>query len=135
MRVTESRLRCVCNRNITASLRTELSGDACVSATGKGMSCRAASGAVVAASMLSTAFSHVAHAEKRDFRIERPELPAALMEFGRQASAQLLFEADAVSGQRARPVSGRYEPIDALRLMLKGTQLRAEERAGGVLII
>ena len=62
-------------------------------------------------------------------------MPAALMEFGRQAAAQLLFEADAVSGQRARPVSGMYEPIDALRLMLKGTQLRAEERAGGVLII
>ena len=62
-------------------------------------------------------------------------MPAALMEFGRQASAQLLFEADAVSGQRARPVSGMYEPIDALRLMLKGTELRAEERAGGVLII
>ncbi len=62
-------------------------------------------------------------------------MPAALMEFGRQASAQLLFEADAVSGQRARPVSGMYEPIEALRLMLKGTQLRAEERAGGVLII
>ena len=62
-------------------------------------------------------------------------MPAALMEFGRQASAQLLFEADAVSGQRARPVSGMYEPIEALRLLLEGTALRAEERAGGVLII
>jgi iron complex outermembrane receptor protein len=85
--------------------------------------------------MLSMAFSHPAHAEKRDFRIETPEMPAALLEFGRQASAQLLFEADAVSGRRARPVSGMYEPIDALRLMLEGTALRAEERAGGVLII
>ena len=99
------------------------------------MPCRAAPGTVVAASMLSMAFSHPAHAEKTGFRIETPELPAALMEFGRQASAQLLFEADAVSGQRARPVSGVYEPIDALRLMLEGTALRAEERAGGVLII
>lgn len=85
--------------------------------------------------LLSATVSHAAFAEKKMFQIEARELSSALVEFGRQSATELLFAYEVVKDQRANAVMGEYEPVDALRILLKGTDLRVYEKAGGALVV
>lgn len=69
------------------------------------------------------------------FDIETTEAPTALAEFGRQSGREILFEYDLIAGQHTHPISGDYEPLEALRRMTAGTQLRVSESADGVLVV
>lgn len=91
--------------------------------------------AMLAAPLLTLAAGHAAMAEKTAFDIETSTASAALVEFGRQSATELLFAYDVVKGHRANAVVGEYEPVDALRLVLKGTGLDVREKAGGMLVV
>jgi iron complex outermembrane receptor protein len=71
----------------------------------------------------------------RSFSIDAEEAPSSLLEFGRQSAVQILFATEKVKGVITNAVHGNYEPIDALRLLLKGTPLVVSEKADGVLVV
>jgi iron complex outermembrane recepter protein len=64
-------------------------------------------------------------AAEQSFDIQTQDAVAALAEFGRQSGSEILFAYDAVKGRQTRPVVGRFEPPEALRRMIEGTELRA----------
>jgi iron complex outermembrane receptor protein len=74
-------------------------------------------------------------ASPQSFSIDSQDAPRALLEFGRQSSLQILFESDKVKGITTNAVHGSYEPIEALRLLLKGTPLVISEKSEGVLVV
>jgi iron complex outermembrane recepter protein len=76
-----------------------------------------------------------AFAAEKDFDIRTQDAPSALAEFGRQAGTEILFEFDVIQGRRTHPLVGRYEPIEALRLLTAGTDLRVSQSPDGVLIV
>lgn len=57
-----------------------------------------------------------------------PEGPATetLREFARQTEVEILFDLQSVSGVRTHGIKGRYEPVDALRMMLENTALKID---------
>ncbi|HEX5458491.1 MAG TPA: TonB-dependent receptor [Steroidobacteraceae bacterium] len=77
----------------------------------------------------------VALAAPKSFAIATTDAPRALAEFGRQSGREILFEYDLIAGQQTHPIAGNYEPVEALRRMTAGTQLRVTESADGVLVI
>jgi len=79
--------------------------------------------------------STAAIATPRPFNIDAQEAPRSLLEFGRQSAVQILFASENVKGITTNAVHGTYEPIDALRLLLKGTPLVVSEKPNGVLIV
>jgi outer membrane receptor protein involved in Fe transport len=76
-----------------------------------------------------------AFAAPTSFDIPTSDAVTALAEFGRQSGREILFEYDLIRGQHTRPISGSYEPIDALRRMTAGTKLRVSQSADGVLVV
>jgi outer membrane receptor protein involved in Fe transport len=76
-----------------------------------------------------------AFAKPTSFDIATSDAATALAEFGRQSGREILFEYDLIAGQSTHPISGSYEPIEALRLMTAGTKLRLSESADGVLVV
>lgn len=78
--------------------------------------------------------SEAAAAEKL-FNIETSDAALALLELGQQAGIEILFEYDVVSGHHTHPISGRYEPLEALRRMTAGTELRVSQSPDGVFVI
>jgi hypothetical protein len=52
--------------------------------------------------------------------------PQALREFVRQTGLQVLFEFDAIRHHITHPISGRFDPSEALALMLAGSGLGFE---------
>src|SRR5579862_9543561 len=74
-------------------------------------------------------------ASPKPFSIDSEEAPHSLLEFGRQSAVQILFASEQVRGIVTNAVHGNYEPIDALRLLLKGTILVVSEKADGVLVV
>lgn len=52
--------------------------------------------------------------------------PEALREFIRQTGLQVLFEFDAVRHHTTQPVRGRFDPSEALAVMLRDSGLRFE---------
>jgi iron complex outermembrane recepter protein len=93
--------------------------------------CSSAVTIVLALALASTA----ANASPKPFSIDSEEAPRALVEFGRQSTLQILFATEKVKGIVTNAVHGNYEPIDALRLLLKGTPLVVSEKADGVLVV
>jgi iron complex outermembrane recepter protein len=93
--------------------------------------CASAVTIVLALALASTA----ANASPKPFSIDSEEAPRALLEFGRQSALQILFATEKVKGIVTNAVHGNYEPIDALRLLLKGTPLVISEKADGVLVV
>src|SRR5258708_29581906 len=90
----------------------------------------------VAAFLLALALgSTAALASPRPFSIDAQEAPRSLLEFGRQSAVQILFASEKVKGIVTNAVHGNYEPIDALRLLLKGTPLVVSEKSDGVLVV
>jgi len=74
-------------------------------------------------------------ATPKPFAIAARNAAAALAEFGRQSGREILFEYDLIVGQHTNPISGLYEPIEALRRMTAGTNLRVSESTDGVLVV
>ena len=74
-------------------------------------------------------------ASPKPFSIDSEDAPRSLLEFGRQSALQILFASEKVKGIVTNAVHGSYEPIDALRLLLKGTPLTVSEKSDGVLVI
>ena len=74
-------------------------------------------------------------AKPTTFDIAMSDAATALAEFGRQSGREILFEYDLIAGQRTHPISGSYEPIEALRRMTAGTKLRVSESLDGVLVV
>ena len=93
--------------------------------------CSVAVTILLALALASTA----ANASPKPFSIDSEEAPRALVEFGRQSTLQILFATEKVKGIVTNAVHGNYEPIDALRLLLKGTPLVISEKADGVLVV
>ena len=56
-----------------------------------------------------------------------PAQPAAdaLLTFSSQSSYQVLFSSRELAGVQSRPVQGEHEPLDALRILLAGTNFEA----------
>src|SRR5258708_22852740 len=79
--------------------------------------------------------STTAMASPRAFSIDSEDAPQSLLEFGRQSALQILFASEKVKGIVTNAVHGSYEPIDALRLLLKGTSLVVREKSDGVLVV
>ena len=79
--------------------------------------------------------SAAATASPKPFSIDAEEAPRSLLEFGRQSAVQILFASEKVKGIVTNAVHGNYEPIEALRLLLKGTPLVVSEKADGVLVV
>jgi len=84
---------------------------------------------------LLLAGSQAAFATPKTFDIEPSEASHSLLEFGRQASIQILFASEKVKGFTTNTVRGDYEPLEAIRLLLSGTGLSVSEKANGVLVV
>jgi outer membrane receptor protein involved in Fe transport len=84
---------------------------------------------------LTLALVSGAIASPKPFNIDAQEAPRSLLEFGRQSAVQILFASEKVKDIITNAVHGNYEPIDALRLLLKGTPLIVSERSDGVLVV
>lgn len=69
-------------------------------------------------------------AERLDFNIPAGRLGDALIAIGRQAGVTIGTAEAAISSTRVRGVRGRYTLNDALRRLLKGTQLRVVQIDG-----
>lgn len=102
-----------------------------MSSFGRGARCLTAAALFVALAMGSA----TAVASPKAFSIESEEAPRSLLEFGRQSAQQILFVTEKVKGIVTNAVHGNYEPIDALRLLLKGTPLVVSEKSAGVLVV
>ncbi len=76
-----------------------------------------------------------ATASPKTFSIEAEEAPRALLEFGRQSALQILFASEKVKGVITNAVHGTYEPVEALKLLLKGTTLVVSVKPDGVLVV
>jgi hypothetical protein len=63
---------------------------------------------------------------RRELEIAGGTAPQALREFVRQTGLQVLFEFDAIRHHVTHPISGRFDPSEALALMLAGSGLGFE---------
>src|SRR5262245_35480769 len=94
---------------------------------------RACAASVLA--ILLTSVSHAAIAGKKPFRIDAKDATVTLTEFARQAGIQILFGYEHVKGIKTNAISGEYEPLDAIRLLVQGTGLQVSEQSSGVLFV
>src|SRR3712207_3424571 len=76
----------------------------------------------------------VAHAEPRQFEIEPQQILSALREFGLQSGEQIVFRSEVIASQQTQGVRGTYEPDEALRELLKGTNLSFKRRGNGFVV-
>jgi iron complex outermembrane recepter protein len=60
------------------------------------------------------------------FEIAEGPAQTQLTEFSKQSELQMVFDYDAVSGVTTQGVRGNYKPLDALKLMVKGTDITYE---------
>jgi len=79
--------------------------------------------------------SRAAIATPKSFDIGASDAAHSLIDFGRQASVQIVFASEKVKGFTTNAVHGSYEPIQAIRLLLSGTGLSVSEKESGVLVV
>src|SRR5688572_13635029 len=60
------------------------------------------------------------------FEIAEGPAQTQLTEFSKQSELQMVFDYDAVSGVMTQAVRGNYKPLDALKLMVQGTDITFE---------
>lgn len=72
-----------------------------------------------------------AHAQTRSFDIPAQSLSSALLEFSRQADMLVVVAPDLTAGKRSQALKGHMTPDQAVRLLLRGTQLQPTVNAGG----
>ncbi|MCK5509769.1 MAG: TonB-dependent receptor plug domain-containing protein [Desulfobacterales bacterium] len=75
------------------------------------------------AAVLLTVGTTSAQAMEMDFNIPAQTLSSALKTFAEETGLQMLYSSDAVKGIRSSRVKGRYQPKDALNILLGGTDL------------
>ncbi len=85
--------------------------------------------------LLPILYAAAALANPVSFQIEAQEAPGALTQFALQAHQQVLFDAARLRGHRTNALSGKFEPQEALAVMLKGSGLKAVAREGNVLVV
>jgi hypothetical protein len=75
------------------------------------------------AAVLLTVGTTSAQAMEMDFNIPAQTLSSALKTFAEETGLQMLYSSDAVKGIRSSRVKDRYQPKDALNILLGGTGL------------
>jgi iron complex outermembrane receptor protein len=80
------------------------------------------------------ATTSVAAQQKIAVDIPTQPLEEALKEFGIDTNSQVMFSQDSVTGRSSSAVKGQYDPSEALRLLLRGTNLRIEKE-GNVFLV
>jgi len=89
-----------------------------------------------AAMALAVPVAAAAQADKvYQFDIPSESLGQALQDFGLTTSQQIIFSAELVSGQNARPLRGRYTANYALNNLLHNSDLTVNASEAGVLMI
>ncbi|MDB6168323.1 MAG: btuB 2, partial [Verrucomicrobia bacterium] len=71
------------------------------------------------------------HAEPLEFTLPPRSAAASLLEFSKQARVELLFSFDELSAVQSSAVAGRFEPAEALALLLQGTGFSAHRNGRG----
>ncbi len=84
---------------------------------------------------LGLAGCFLAHAAPVKFDLPAQSAAAALLEFARQAGVEVLFSFDDLKKVRAAAVVGRFEPEDALDLLLRDTGYSAQRNAAGKFVV
>lgn len=79
-------------------------------------------GAAMGVAMIAPLSAQVS-AQEIDFNIPAQPLASALQTFGQQANVQLLYSPDDTQSLNSTALRGRYEPRDAIGVLLKGTGL------------
>ncbi|MCI8212143.1 TonB-dependent receptor [Pseudomonas sp. S25] len=79
-------------------------------------------GAAIGVAMIAPLSAQVS-AQEIDFNIPAQPLASALQTFGQQANVQLLYSPDDTQSLNSTALRGRYEPKDAIGVLLKGTGL------------
>jgi hypothetical protein len=69
------------------------------------------------------------------FNINAQPAPAALMSFSKQAALEVIFSPSNLAKVKTNEVIGRFEPDDALLLLLRGTGFNFQSNAGGKFVI
>lgn len=69
------------------------------------------------------------------FTISAQSLESALVAFSRQSDVQLLYDANLVTGRRSSAVSGRFPPLRAIRMLLRGTGLEVRHAGVGAITL
>lgn len=72
-----------------------------------------------------------AQAQARAFDIPAKPLSSALLEFSRQADLLVVVAPELTAGKRSQAIKGTMSPDQAVRQLLRGTQLQAVPNAGG----
>jgi len=71
----------------------------------------------------------------RAFDIPAMDLGPALIRFGLATHSQVIFSQEVVRGRRSQPLSGRFEPQDALTRLIGDPSMKATIIPGGVILI
>jgi iron complex outermembrane receptor protein len=87
--------------------------------------------ALLAASLLIA----TAHAEPVVFNVPPQNADTAVLTFSRQSKTEVLFSAGELHKIRSAGVSGRYEPAEALKVLLTNTGFAARSTGSGKFII
>jgi len=69
------------------------------------------------------------------FDIPREDLALALNQIARQSHIEIAYSAELTRGKVCASLKGTYTPEQALKMLLKGSGLRARRIAGGALVI
>jgi len=84
---------------------------------------------------LSAFIAQAAHARPTDFDIPSQPMPSALRTFGLQSGESIVFSASATGYGPSTAVKGRYEPQDALAMLLGQSRLEPLKRGKGFTIM
>lgn len=74
---------------------------------------------------LTVLFSASVLAEPLDIKLPAQPLASALRDFARQTGVQVAIQSDLIEGKMAPAIHGKYEPGDALMILLRGSGLAA----------
>ena len=76
-----------------------------------------------------------ARAEPREFDVAAQPADTALLAFSKQSKTEVLFSSDELHQARSNELRGRFEPADALGLLLTNTGFSARPNGGGKFVI
>src|SRR5690349_1104509 len=74
-------------------------------------------------------------AQTYEFNIPAKDLDQALKAFGDRSNTQVLFTKAVVQGRKSPALRGRYTSVEALNLLLKGSDLNYQRTASNVVLI
>src|SRR5688572_19313338 len=87
--------------------------------------------AVIAATLLAVS----AYAQQRSFNLPEQEATKSLPEFARQAGIQIAAPAEELKGVRTPQIKGEYDVREALRQLLKDTNLTVTVDANQMIVL